>query len=366
MNVKIATITCHNVYNHGASLQAYALVEYLRTLGHDVEIINYRPDLSGNTSFYTDVPKRYERFGLRWAYILAKVPSRIRESLRRRKFDEFSHQYLPVTETLYHCNDELISNPPIADVYVAGSDQIWNTELRQDAAFYLNFGGNSVRKVSYAASFATASLKQGTEAFVKMQLSNFDRIGVREESGLRILESLGFEGALTVDPVFLLSAEHWSTVADTEGSDEDYILVYDFERVGPIEKVVKRMSRLCGCPVYSIGFEGKSYTSRDYVRCGPQTFVSLIKNARCVLSNSFHATAFAMIFNKRFFVVNRTDGLNVRMSDLLSRYGLQDRLIDVSVSDEGLREEINYDKVQTLLTDDIARSKQYLGEICSI
>lgn len=358
--MKISTITCHNVYNHGASLQAYALSAYLCSLGHEVEIINYRPDLQNAQPFYTSVPQHYDRFGLRQAYIVAKLPSRVREAKRRKAFDLFTQQYMPIGSTIYTNLDALSANPPAADLYIAGSDQIWNTELRTDAAFYLDFGPKETKRISYAASFATTQLREGTEDFVKSQLANFDEISVREESGINILQSLGYSGTLVVDPVFLLSREHWERIASEDGCGECYILVYDFERGGPIETIAKRLARLMGCKIYSIGFEGKRYTHRDFVTYGPSSFVSLIRNAACVVSNSFHATAFSMIFQKNFFVVNRTDGLNVRMSDLLSRYGLSDRLIDVNATDKRLTSNIDYTNVQPILHQHIAQSKDFI------
>ena len=233
--MRILTITCHAAQNHGAMLQAAALIAHLRGLGHEAAAIDYRPGwhpYSWRDLFATD--PRYSRIGLGWAYALAKAPLRWNErrmSRRRREaFERFFSQHIPTTPVRYTSLEQLQANPPEADVYLAGSDQIWNTTLGNghQPAFYLDFG--KARRVSYAASFAIDPLEPGTEPFIRRQLARFDAISVRESSAVRILKELGYEGEQVVDPVFLHDADYWRNLGSHAGEGERYLLLYHHTR----------------------------------------------------------------------------------------------------------------------------------------
>lgn len=360
--MKIRTITCHHVYNHGAYLQAYALVAYLHSLGHDAKIINYRPSyLRGHYNLW-GCPMKYRKCGIGWLYILAKLPQRIKALKRKSVFDDFFHRHLPLTENEYLSIEELRNNPPEADCYIAGSDQIWNTSFKNgtDPGFFLDFGSSNTRRISYAASFATDFLNEGTQDFVKSNLHRFNRISVRESSGIKILSSMGFSGEEVVDPVFLLSSDQWNVIASSGNTTDNYILIYDFENSPEIRNIATRLSKLKSLKIYSISHSNLNYTDRNFINFGPATFVELVKNATCIISNSFHGSAFALLYNKDFFVVNRADGLNVRMRDLLNKYGLTNRIIGQEVTDEALLTPIDYSKINTQLENDIVFSKKYI------
>lgn len=365
--MRIKTITCHDVYNSGASLQAFALQHYLESRGHDVQIIDYKPDYLSNHFTLWAINPKYNKPLLREAYWIAKLPNRIKALARKKPFDQFTQRYLHLTRR-YGSVEELRQAPPKADVYIAGSDQIWNTTLPNgtDAAFYLDFG--TARKISYAASFATPALREGTEHFVKQHLANFDVVSVREKSGTKLLKSLGYTGAQVMDPVFLLSKEEWDALlsdnqfASRPELKEPYILVYNFEPKGPISIVAERLARLKKCKIYSVGPYVMPYAQKNFVNNGPLDFVALVRGAECIVSNSFHATAFSMIYNSDTFVVNRQDGLNLRMKDLLNDYHMENRLISTVTSDEQLIEHIDYSKVNPILEESIANSKDWLDK----
>lgn len=317
--MKICIITCQNAVNHGARLQCYALSHWLIKQGNDVEIIDYRPACSLDEKLWYWPGLSIKE----WIKMPLYYSARKKNIERRRFFDAFSKKYLPLTRHLYFNIDDLRNNPPMADMYIAGSDQIWNTTLANgtDPAYYLDFGPRSILRESFAASFATERLKPGTESFVKENLKRFDKITVREQSALKILESLGIVGTLQEDPVFLLSASEWDEIADGTGIGEKYVLVYDFYFGDDVKSEAIKIAREKNLRIYGICHSNLSYADKNFVYAGPETFVSLIKNASCVISNSFHGTAFAMIYGVPFIVLDRPDGLNIRMHDLLERKG---------------------------------------------
>lgn len=358
--MKICTITCQNADNYGARLQAYALAAYLNDEGHDVEIIDYRPEyMTFNTRLWYWPGCSVKN----WAKLVLQYKQREFAISRHRAFVRFSDRYLPLTEQIYTGIEQLRNNPPQADMYIAGSDQIWNTTFRNgtDAAYYLDFGGDDVRRISYAASFATPTLKKDAEQFVTDSLARLDMISVREQSALNILQSMGYDGWVVVDPVFLLPETHWNKLAGKgEAYSGEYILIYDFMRSQSVKTVAGRLSNLLHCRIISVGSLDLSYADKNFLDASPETFISLIRGARCVVSNSFHGTLFAMIYHRNFFVVEREDGLNIRMTDLLDRYNLQERLITSDVDDSTLCVDVDYSLVEHMMKDDIERCKEFL------
>ena len=362
--MKIKTITCHDVYNHGASLQAYALQTYLSSLGHDVEIIDYKPDyLSNHYNLWSVSNPVFDKLIVKQLYLLAKLPGRLFALRRKRKFDEFSQKYLRLTSKQYHSNEELKTNPPRVDVFIAGSDQIWNTLFRngRDAAFYLDFAPKGAKRVAYAASFATKDVVEEYKPFVCEMLQGFDSISLRERISLPLLESLGRnDGVAVSDPVFLLSKEQWNNILPTFSTEEKYLLVYDTENSKKLKDIAQSIAKERKLKIFNISGSRKSYVDKDLWASSPIDFVQLIRDAEYVISNSFHATAFSLIFHREFCVVNRSEAINERMLSLLEQYGLQERLItDIA---KGLLSSIDYSKVQPKIEQDIEASKQYLRD----
>ena len=317
--MRVCTITCQNADNHGARLQCYALIRHLQKQGHDATVIDYIPD-------YMRGPRLWYWPGVsikEWAKFFFRIPDRIRAVRRHRCFEEFSKKYIPLTR-VYFSIEDLREDPPVADIYIAGSDQIWNTTFRNgtDPGYYLDFGDEKIRRESFAASFATLEIVPSAIEFVKENLRRFDKITVREQSALKILEDLGYQGILQEDPVFLLSAQEWDEIADGTGVGEEYVLVYDFYNDDRIRKIAQKIAREKNLKIHAICPMKIPYANKNYVCSRPETFVSLIKNATYVVSNSFHGTAFAIIYGKPFEVVDRPDGLNLRMHDLLERYAI--------------------------------------------
>ena len=359
--MKICTITCHDVYNVGASLQAYALQAYLKSLGHDVKIIDYKPDyLSKHYKLGVIGNPKYDKPLLRYAYLLAKLPGRLHLLPRKRAFDSFTAKHLTLTKR-YASNDELKADPPEAEVYFAGSDQIWNPLFPngKDPAFYLDFVRQGVR-ASYAASFAVDEFPQELREVTAQYLQKLDHVAVRESSGLGILETLGITDAVTVlDPVFLLDREQWEAMAEMPAEcKKPYLLVYDFDNSAAVGELAERLAAEHGWAIYSI-FD-LPYAERCFSLCGPETFLGLVQGAAFVLSNSFHATAFSVIFRREFAVVERTEKINTRMRDLTSLLGLSDHMVT-----ETAKVSFNTDwaAVDRRLAKEIGRSKAYIDEV---
>ncbi len=171
---------------------------------------------------------------------------------------------------------------------------------------------------------------------------------------------MGRDDAVAVcDPVFLLSKEEWEEMVPNLGLDsKNYVLVYDFDNNPIIEQIAKSIAKAKGLDIYNVGAFRKSYAKKNFIYIGPIKFLSLIKKASYVVSNSFHATAFSVIFRKQFCVVKRNEDINERMVSLLVDLGLEKRI----VSDYGdvLFDKINYDNVIHAICKSIDVSETYL------
>ena len=368
--MKIKTITCHEVYNYGASLQAYALMKYMQDLGHDVEIIDYKPEFLTRRYYLWAISPRWDQnLLMRLIYYSIKVPGKYFRFLNEKKpFDRFTKKYLKLTDKTYHTNDELKSDCPDADIYLAGSDQIWNSisPNGKDPAFYLDFAKRGTVKASYAASFGTDYIAEGYEDQVKKWISNLDYVSVRESTGLKILDSLGIQGEQVLDPVFLLSSLEWSKLVKGNMMKNKYILVYDFENNAEIEHFSRKIAAETGYPIISINnYVKQSYSKKHINNVSPLEYIGLIRNSEVFISNSFHGTAFSIIFNKDFYIFNRIyQKVNSRMVDLLGLLGIENRIVS-GENKFNIGNEIDYDKVNVLLDKKISLSKKYLDRVCN-
>jgi len=363
--MKIKTITCHKVYNYGASLQEYALLRYLNNNDHTAETINYSPNYLSNHFNLAAIsnPKYNTNWLVKFLYIVAKLPQRLPLLKRKKAFDVFEQKYMPETPVKYLTNEDLKKNLPEADAYICGSDQIWNSFFQngKDPAFYLDFVPDHKLKISYAASFAIDKIAEDLKPFVKEKVERIHKVSVREVSGLEILDELGIQNAIqVVDPVFLIEKDFWITNFVTP-IKEQYIFVYDFESNGQIEKIAKLTATQNGLKIFTVN-QNIKYAHKNFYKEGPETFLSLIHNAAYVISNSFHAVAFSLIFNKLFFVVDRSEKINTRMRDLMNFIGLSELHLrnDEFKTFENIT--IDYTKVQTILDAKIIESKLFLKE----
>lgn len=356
--MRVNTITCHDVYNVGAALQAYALCRYLREQGHDAHIVDYKPDyLSGHYRLWGGVSPKFDRPGLRLAFNLAKFPGRAaaRMGRRKRNFDRFRRKYLPLTAR-YGSYEALRTDPPPADVYLAGSDQIWNTQFRngQDPAFYLQFAPAGTTRASYAASFAMDAADPAWADSQRRWISELDYVSVREPSGLALLEQLGVSGGTVVmDPVFLLPAEEWRRLAVSPAWRRPYILVYDFDSSPIVRAAAEELATAHGCEIVTV--LKLPYGVPAAASAGPDGFLGWLAGAEYVISNSFHATAFSLILHRPFMTYGRQEKLNSRMRDLMEIAGLAGR--------RRADEAIDWNGVDERLKCRIDASEAYLGRV---
>lgn len=333
---KIACITVIHTPNYGSVLQAYALQEACRRLGYDYEVLNYK-NYAQEVKFLFRGKSEY----MSMSYRIAKkilAPYRFYE---KRKILAFHDSMLDFSRR-YDDLDELKSSCGVYDAFIVGSDQVWNNqEINHfDSAYFLSFSDNCKKNISYAASFGKTicMLSDEDKDFYKNNISQIGHISCREEEGCEIVETLSeYHSDLVCDPVFLLSADNWSQIAHVNNTS-DYILVYlvgdglNNDIIPATISCAKRLAQKNGLSVKIVNIGLRSMFKSFFKPTVPE-FIGLIKRARFVLSNSFHGTAFSIIFKKPFFSVVKGDSnnrMNTRIYGILKRFSLEDRLIDIS------------------------------------
>lgn len=322
---KSYTITCHRPLNYGAVLQSYALNTKLKQLGLDAKVIDYYPDYYKFSN--KKLPIRIIRYFLR-------LPDWI---LGKKRFGKFIENHIPLSSKMYKNIEELNNNIPRADFYFAGSDQIWNCDELvngKDDAFFLTFAPKKAKKISYAASLAMPEVPiEQIERYTKL-IQDFDSISIREKDGVDLVKGLGIKNVQHVlDPVFLLKSKDWDVIADSSSfeSREKYILVYGFKRQKNLYRYARKLGAELGVKVYAINTNIEDYfldIDKYFWNASPETFVNLIKNAECVVTNSFHGLSFSIIYNKPFHLFSRGGKANSRMINLLNDLGLSDRIVE--------------------------------------
>lgn len=365
--MKIAVLTTFDVYNYGASLQAYALMHYLSSLGHEVELIDYQPEYLTRKYNYKWVnpESSLSRTAItRGVYRVMKFLQRQTIMQRKHAFDTFHQQYLKRTAERYLTEKQLSACPPDADLYIVGSDQVWNVfyETGRDPAFYLDFVKEG-RKISYAASFSYLDIDADNMSRIAGSLSTFDGISVRERQGLDILRRMNIEGELVLDPVFLPGAGYWRSIIPDLRIGDKYLLIYDFEDNPELRKFSIRYAKENDLKIYSVNDTyPRRYADRNFSNTGPFEFVSLIAGCEVFVSNSFHGTAFSLIMNKPVFVFRRhRHKVNSRMESLMELFGLSDRILDKVSDYQSSVNQFDFDRINKIIDREVEKSRYFLS-----
>lgn len=367
MNIK--TITCHDVYNYGASLQAYALIHFLEKNHHQVTIIDYLPTYKhGKYDYHLERTGIFGKLAIAFPPfkpLLAQLRYRSLWKFRKRKiaFDDFKKKYLRITEHRYTTLCDFNQYPVNADLFIAGSDQIWNPNYGngKDPVYYCGFANKNIRCISYAASFGVNFLEQEVRFIIKDLLKNFKALSIREKSGVELAKKMGFDSTNVCDPVFLLSADEWESICRKRINDK-YLLIYDFKNDNPqLKQTALLLAKERKLKIISINDDITiPYADVNINNAGPIEFIEYIRDAEFIISSSFHATAFSVIFRKDFFSFPLLGHKNQsRMVDFLKMLNLTDRFI-LNTIDDTIKTHIDYNKNDEILQAFITSSKKWL------
>ena len=364
--MKIGVLTFHGAHNYGSVLQAYALQTFVqdtfraRGIECDYKIINYRTNYQ--KEIYGGLPASTLKRRLKR---LLEVPYRNAVDCKAGKFEKFLTDYLNLTEEINN-EDSLLEHADEFDVYISGSDQIWNIRAMDFSFAYLCEFTNK-KKVSYAASLGPLDIrwsKYDKKRYIN-DICQFSSISVREEKSQKMVDELigANHSEIHVDPTLLLKVEEWREIQSEYNYQEGkYILFYCLEPNKRQLRIAESLAERYHLPILITGYRNKFDYCNSFVKCydaGPLDFLSLVNHAKYVITSSFHGTVFSMIYNKRFCVINGM--ADNRISNLLIRTGMESFSFDENDDVKNIEfKECRKEAFDQYIVCERSRSEKYL------
>lgn len=340
--MKIGIITIHVSPNYGATLQAFALYKYLDQQGFDCEMIDLH-----RSEFPDYIPsKRFERCRPRKITNYQKFKNIIKDLIGyKTRVINTKNKYSEEAEPKFHAFnaeiklskayrsiDQLYDDPPLYDVYITGSDQVWNpSQYFCIEPYFLTFAPSSARKISYAASIGLSDIRENEKALFAKWLSGYDAISVREKQAQKLLKTIIDKDVTQVsDPTFLLDRDYWKSIA-IHPSYKDYILIFTLGFDDRMVEYGKRLSQESGKRLLVLAQVQDINSAEGYTPiadAGPREWLGYIANSSLVLTDSFHCTVFSIIMGAENFFTTIHDGRGSRIVDLLDTFNLSDHLLE--------------------------------------
>ena len=357
--MKIAIITFHRAINYGGILQAYALQNVISEIGYDCDILDYY------CPFIEEQYRSRKVFSkIRMKRFISTILKNGNLKRNNEGFFKFTEKYLKLSEEIY-TPDNIIEANKIYDIFITGSDQVWSpTCAGFDKNYFLDFVDDYNIKMSYAASFGGALIPNNLVEEYKKLLKSFSSISVREESGIKIINDLLQKKAeLVLDPTLLLEKNKWSEkfLIDLK-STNNYVLIYMISEDKELIECAKKYAKENDLKVLYIN--DRLYKTRgvnNLKKVNPDMWVSLFLNAQCVFTNSFHGVAFAINFEKEFYVfkLKQNKNVNERIYNILNIFELNERMIS-EFNDIKSIKKIDLKKNKELLANYRTKSIEYL------
>lgn len=327
--MKIGILTFHRAINYGAVLQCYALCEVLKGMGHDVEVIDYRPPYieKYRSLLYRKVFKKL-RFVAKLKYISLMPINYIHRRKSASVFDSFITKYLKISSTVKDINH--IPNDYSAIIF--GSDQIWSPRICEefDPVFWGQLKKDRTKFIVYSASLGEhnqLSTKDWKE--IGRMIKSFDFVSVREMTfQLNLRQQINYNAIVTLDPTLLAPRKIFDDIA-VKPKEDKYVLLYTVEKSEMAYLLAKRVAQERNCKLIRLkAIAGIRNKENLYLRdaVSPAEFLGYFKYAEFIVTVSFHGTAFSLIFNKNFYTVHSQK--EDRAFNLLNSVGLSDRLVN--------------------------------------
>lgn len=326
--------------NYGALLQAYALKRTLEKMNAEVQILNLNNEKTVRSFQVFHKVSGIHTLGyfLNEAFVYSQRKAAINRSLR------FRDEWLNLTES-YPCYEAVVKNPPKADVYLTGSDQVWNPVNSFDKSYYLLFGQEETVRASYAASIALEEIPEMFQEDFPKRVRNVEHISVREESGRRLLAQYGIDAQVHLDPTLLLDRKDYEKLLVKPELKEPYVLLYMVLWPKEPEKIVERIRAIYpGRKVVLLIGEARVRHLGDIqiLDAGPREFLGLFRYADAIVTTSFHGTVFSCVFEKEFAVMIPS-GVGSRITNLLKMADMEKHIVSsaAQISNDVLCQEHN-------------------------
>lgn len=384
MKKKVGVITLPLHTNYGGNLQAFALMNTLKGMGHDAYLIKRVPaplsTVQKNYVLFKKLIKKYVFFKNEKISFMSETEKKRRMGITRKHTDRFINDYVSPQTDAYYSTESLANNinKYQFDACIVGSDQVWRPKyagpLLPDFFFAFLKGNNKVKKISYAASFGTEDweFSEAQAEICGNLIKDFTAVSVREDVGVKLCESkFGVKAKQVLDPTMLLDkADYLKLLNDKTVNEKNELFVYLIDITADKEDVIRKITSEFGYQQFRIGKISLSDEiaglKEQPVAPSTESWIKGFADAKYIITDSFHGCVFCILFNKPFLVyASQARGLS-RFTSLLSMFGLEDRLIFSSDQLKGnLSQNIDWEKVNGILEEKRAEAFKFLEDALS-
>lgn len=335
--MKLSVITLHTVNSYGSVLQTYATQQVLEGMGHRVEFVDYwRKDNRGrhavDKALASDSMQRYRRLWDRPVLRQAvRLPLWLMLRRKHAPMWRFVRRRIHLTPRRYDSPQQLLDAPPQADAYLTGSDQVWNSVWNQglEKPYFLDYAPAGKPRIAFSASIGREALSREEVAEMRPLLRRYNFLSLREQSGVELVRAMGLPARQVADPTLLLGPEDWRRIALATGEKAPYLLLYQLNHNPRMDAYARALAAREGLRLIrlSYGYGGRRGAGEKLLVCPPvERLLGYFLEADCVLTDSFHATAFALNFGRPFVAVPPAR-FATRIESILAWTGTQRHLL---------------------------------------
>ena len=386
---KVAIVSCYFMKNYGSVLQAYATQKILDQYNVENETIcidGIQDEIKAKKMkyFYSKIFD-FDVVSNKFTFLKHGISVKLnvgglkdKMKIRSAAFDRFNYRFK--LSDRYKSFEEMRKESKKYEAVLVGSDQLWLPSNISADYYTLNWVPNEVNKISYATSFGVSSLEEKYEKLAKTFLNRIDNLSVRELSGQKLIKKIsGLNAEVVCDPTLLFNKEQWAEIQKSQRIVKDkYIFCYFIGNNPEQRAFVKRIKELTGYKIVALQHideyikSDEKFADEAPYDIEPGDFITLIRDAEYVCTDSFHGTVFSIINEKKFFTFRRFNSkrkvsTNSRLDSLLSLLDIKERLLTAEEDvKQCLEMEIDYEKVNIELNNFRAKSEKFLKKALNI
>lgn len=359
--MKAVFITIHCGYNFGSVLQAVATGRVLKEAGAEPLCINYIPPRVTEKRYWKDGMTSLLRFIRRILFFPIHYYA-------ERNYSRYLAKFCTLSKAIY--SDDIFQEVcPKADIYITGSDQVWNYKHNEGIDKHYFFDGIQGKKIAFSSSIGMTELPADYINYMKAQLKEYTSISVREASAKEMLTSWGIDSTHLIDPTLMLDKYTWAEYASNRLCKEKYLFVYLPYNISDKETVYASVRKIATkknlkVVTFTWDYQKDKMADKTITFANPGDILSLFIHADQIVTNSFHGTAFSINLNKLFWVYMPSH-FSTRIQSLIELCGLKERMLEGVIKDEEIEKAINYTYTNQVLEGERSKAKTFIKKVLS-
>lgn len=356
--MKADIITIHIGKNFGSVLQTIATCEILKDFGISPTVVNYFPPRTTYSYYWKEGSSSLTRLFRRLLFFPIHYIS-------NNNFYKYLSSHCNLSNKIY-ATDDFSKKCPKADLYITGSDQVWNYKHNQGIDKHYFFDSIKGTKLAFSSSIGMKELPDEYKSYMKKALSEYTAISVREDTAVDMLSSIGIKATQLLDPTLLINKKQWEKYASPKLEKSRYLFVYlpyNTDNLETIYNSVRKIAKKKKLKIitYSAEIFNCKFADRTIKMVNPGDILSLILHANYIVTNSFHGTAFSINLNKQFSAFMPSH-FSTRLESILKLCKLEDRILYDIISENEINKTIDFDKSNSILNLEREKAKNFLTQ----